>query len=77
MTRGAAAKGSLYLTRPTLMTYTASRTDLLASAAALFEVIEKGAVKVAVHQRFALQDAAEAHRALEARRTVGSTVLVP
>ena len=72
-----ARKGSLYVTRPTLMTYTASREDLLASAAALFEVIESGAVKVDVHQRFPLVDAAEAHRALESRRTVGSTVLVP
>lgn len=72
-----ARKGSLFLTRPTLFTYTAARADLLASAAALFEVIERGAVRVDVQQRFALADAAEAHRALEARETVGSTVLVP
>lgn len=70
-------KGSLYLTRPTLATYTASREDLLASARALFEVIEAGAVKVRVQQRFALAEAAEAHRALEARATTGSSVLVP
>lgn len=72
-----AQKGSLYLTRPTLMTYTASRADLLLSAGALFDVIEKGAVKVPIHQRFGLKDAADAHRALESRKTIGSTVLVP
>ncbi|MCA9608600.1 MAG: quinone oxidoreductase, partial [Myxococcales bacterium] len=72
-----ARKGSLFLTRPTLFTYTATRADLLASAAALFEVMASGAVRVEVQQRFPLADAAEAHRALEARRTVGSTVLVP
>jgi NADPH2:quinone reductase len=72
-----AQKGSLYLTRPTLMTYNASRADLLESARALFEVIEEGAVKVEIHQRFPLKDAAEAHRALEARQMIGSTVLVP
>lgn len=72
-----ARKGSLFLTRPTLFTYTASREDLLASAAALFEVMASGAVRVDVGQRFPLADAAEAHRALEARATVGSTVLLP
>lgn len=72
-----AAKGSLFLTRPTLATYTARREDLVASANALFEVVRKGAVKIEVNQRFPLKDAAEAHRALEARRTTGSTVLVP
>jgi NADPH2:quinone reductase len=70
-------KGSLYVTRPTLMTYTAAREDLLASAAALFDVIASGAVKIEIRQRFALADAAEAHRALEGRETTGSTVLVP
>ncbi|MBX3269010.1 MAG: quinone oxidoreductase [Sandaracinaceae bacterium] len=69
--------GSLYMTRPTLMTYTASRAELLASARALFDVIASGAVDVEVRQRFALADAAEAHRALEARETMGSSVLVP
>lgn len=69
--------GSLYLTRPTLMTYTASREDLVRSAQALFGVVGSGAVKVEVNQEFALADAAEAHRALEGRRTTGSTVLVP
>ncbi|MDO9501563.1 quinone oxidoreductase [Falsiroseomonas sp.] len=72
-----AAKGSLYLTRPTLATYTAKREDLEAQAAALFDVVAKGAVQIRVNQRFALKDAAEAHRALEARKTTGSTVLLP
>jgi NADPH2:quinone reductase len=72
-----AAKGSLYLTRPTLATYTAKREDLEACANALFEVVSKGAVKINVNQRFALKDAAEAHRALEARKTTGSTILLP
>ncbi len=72
-----AAKGSLYLTRPTLATYTAKRADLEACAAALFDVVAKGAVKINVNQRFALKDAAEAHRALEGRKTTGSTVLLP
>jgi NADPH2:quinone reductase len=70
-----AAKGSLYLTRPTLFTYTASRAQLEASAAELFEVVGSGQVRIEVNQRFALADAAEAHRALEARKTSGSTVL--
>jgi NADPH2:quinone reductase len=72
-----AAKGSLYLTRPTLATYTAKREDLELSAAGLFEVVANGAVQIRVNQRFALKDAAEAHRALEARKTTGSTVLLP
>jgi NADPH2:quinone reductase len=72
-----AAKGSLFLTRPTLATYTAKREDLEQSAAALFDVVAKGAVTVRVNQSFALKDAAEAHRALEGRRTTGSTVLLP
>ena len=69
--------GSLYLTRPTLMTYTATRADLLASANALFDVVSSGVVKIEVHQTFALSEAAAAHRALEARETTGSTLLVP
>jgi NADPH2:quinone reductase len=72
-----AAKGSLFLTRPTLATYTAKREDLVASAEALFDVVRKGAVKIEVNQRFPLKDAAAAHRALEARQTTGSTVLLP
>jgi NADPH2:quinone reductase len=70
-------KGSLYVTRPTLATYAAKREDLLASANALFEVVKTGAVKIEVGQTFPLKDAAAAHRALEGRKTTGSTVLVP
>jgi NADPH2:quinone reductase len=70
-------KGSLFLTRPTLMHYVAKRSDLLAAAAELFEVVQKGAVKIAVNQTFPLQEAAAAHRALEARRTTGKTLLLP
>ena len=72
-----AAKGSLFLTRPTLATYTAKREDLEACAKGLFEVVASGAVVIRVNQSFALKDAAEAHRALESRRTTGSTVLIP
>jgi len=72
-----AAKGSLYLTRPNLATYTAKRADLLATANDLFEVVRSGAVKIAVNQTFPLKDAAEAHKRLEARETTGSTVLLP
>ena len=71
------AKGSLYLTRPTLMTYTASRADLEASAEALFDVVGRGAVRIAVNQTFPLAEAAAAHRALESRQTTGSTILLP
>jgi NADPH2:quinone reductase len=71
------AKGSLYLTRPTLFAYTATREDLLASAAALFDVVLKGAVRVEVGQTYPLREVARAHADLEARRTVGSTVLIP
>jgi NADPH2:quinone reductase len=70
-------KGSLFLTRPGLMDYTATREELLESAAALFDVVARGAVKVAVRQTWPLREAAEAHRALEARRTAGSTILLP
>ncbi|MDD3448523.1 MAG: quinone oxidoreductase [Gammaproteobacteria bacterium] len=69
------ARGSLYLTRPTLFTYTAKPEDLQATARELFEVVGAGHVKIEVNQRFPLRDAAEAHRALEARRTTGSSVL--
>jgi NADPH2:quinone reductase len=71
------AKGSLYLTRPTLPTYTAKRSDLEAVAGDLFSVVAAGAVKIQVNQTFPLQDAAKAHIALEARQTTGSTVLIP
>jgi len=70
-----AQKGSLFLTRPTLFTYTATRAGLDEAANGLFDVVASGKVKVEVKQRFALKDAAEAHRALEARKTSGSTVL--
>jgi NADPH2:quinone reductase len=70
-------KGSLFLTRPTLFHYTASVEQLDETAADLFDVIEKGAVKIAPPTRYALADAAQAHRDLEARRTTGSLVLAP
>ena len=72
-----AQKGSLYVTRPTLMTYTASVEDLRASAAALFDVVTSGAVTIPVNQTYPLAEAAQAHRDLEARKTTGSTVLLP
>ncbi|HAO32953.1 MAG TPA: quinone oxidoreductase [Candidatus Competibacter sp.] len=72
-----AAKGSLFLTRPTLMSYTAKRADLVASAGELFEVVASGAVKIEVHQSYPLAETAQAHRDLEARKTTGSTVLLP
>ncbi len=72
-----AAKGSLYLTRPTLATYTAKRRDLLDTANDLFAVVQSGAVKIEVNQTFPLRDAAAAHTALESRKTTGSTVLLP
>jgi NADPH2:quinone reductase len=68
-------KGSLFLTRPTLYNYTAAREDLEKAADALFDVVASGKVKVEIKQRFPLKDAAEAHRALEARKTTGSTIL--
>jgi len=70
-----AQKGSLFLTRPTLYNYTASRPELEAAASELFDVVASGKVKIEVKQRFALKDAAEAHRALEGRKTTGSTIL--
>lgn len=70
-----AQKGSLYLTRPTLFDYIAKRDELEQSAAALFNVVRSGKVRIDIGQRFPLSKAAEAHRALEARETTGSTVL--
>jgi NADPH2:quinone reductase len=70
-----AAKGSLFVTRPTLNTYAAKREDLVAMAAELFEVVASGAVKINVHQTYPLKDAAKAHADLAARKTTGSTVL--
>ncbi len=72
-----AQKGSLFVTRPTLATYTAKREDLVKSAQELFSVVKKGAVKIAINQTYPLRDAAQAHRDLEARKTTGSTVLLP
>lgn len=69
--------GSLFLTRPTLADYIATTEELDASAAALFEVMASGKVTVAINQRFPLEKAAEAHRALEASETTGSTLLIP
>jgi NADPH:quinone reductase len=70
-----AQKGSLFLTRPTLYDYTLDRADLETAAAELFDVVTGGKVRIEIGQRFALRDAAEAHRALEARKTTGSTIL--
>ena len=70
-----AQKGSLFLTRPTLYNYIADRAELETAARELFEVVESGKVKIEIKQRFPLKDAAEAHRALEARKTSGSTIL--
>jgi NADPH2:quinone reductase len=72
-----AAKGSLFLTRPTMGTYTTKRSDLEHVAADLFNVVASGAVKIFVNQTFPLRDAAAAHAALESRKTTGSTVLLP
>jgi NADPH2:quinone reductase len=72
-----AAKGSLFLTRPTLMTYMAKREDLVKSADDLFGVVGSGQVKIEVRQTYALKDATQAHRDLEARKTTGSTILLP
>jgi NADPH2:quinone reductase len=70
-----AQKGSLYLTRPTLFHYIATREQLEQSAGELFDMVASGKVKIEVKQRFALKDAADAHRELEARKTTGSTIL--
>jgi len=72
-----AAKGSLYVSRPTLMTYTARRGDLEAGASELFDVVKSGKVKIEINQTYALEDAGQAHRDLEGRKTTGSTGLLP
>ena len=69
--------GSLYFTRPTLVTYTAKNEELRASAAAVFDLFKKGVIKVSINQRYALADIAKAHADLEAGRTTGSTIIVP
>lgn len=72
-----AAKGSLFLTRPSLMQYTAKREDLIAHARDLFDVVLSGSVKMNIMQEYALKDAAQAHKDLEGRKTSGSSVLLP
>ena len=71
------AKGSLYVTRPTLASYTARREDLEAAARRLFDVLAGGAVRCEVKRKFKLAEAAEAHRALGQRETSGSSILLP
>jgi NADPH2:quinone reductase len=72
-----AQKGSLFLTRPTLVNYTATREDLLQAARDLFAVVKSKAVKISINQTYPLREAAQAHSDLEARKTTGSTVLLP
>jgi NADPH2:quinone reductase len=72
-----AARGSLFITRPSLMVYTAARKDLLDHAHDLFEVVQAGAVKIEIKQTYPLAEAARAHEDLESRKTTGSTILVP
>lgn len=72
-----ASRGSLFITRPTLFSYAATRDDLSVMAGDLFGMVESGKVKIDINQRYALQDAAQAHRDLEARKTTGSTILLP
>ena len=72
-----AQKGSLFATRPTLFGYAGNRESLEAMAKDLFDVVASGAVKIPINHRYALKDVAEAHRALESRKTTGTTVLIP
>ncbi|MES2047303.1 MAG: quinone oxidoreductase [Pseudomonadota bacterium] len=72
-----ASRGSLFITRPSIMTYTAKRSDLEQMAAQLFGMIESGKITVDIHQRYALSAVAQAHRDLEARKTTGSSILIP
>jgi NADPH:quinone reductase len=72
-----AQKGSLFATRPTLNTYTATREDLVATAKDLFDVVGSGAVKIPINQKYPLKDAPKAHRDLEGRATTGSSILIP
>jgi len=72
-----AAKGSLFLTRPSLMTYTEQREDLVAHAEDLFAAVESKAVKIEIGQTYPLAEAPHAHRALESRKTTGSSILMP
>ena len=70
-------KGCLYLTRPSLMTYNKERAEMEACAKALFDMVTSGKVKIRVDQRYAMADAAQAHRDLEARKTTGQSLLIP
>ena len=72
-----AARGSLFITRPSLMAYTADRKDLLDHAQDLFAAVQSGAVKIEVNQTYPLAEAARAHQDLESRKTTGSTILIP
>ncbi len=72
-----ASRGSLFITRPTLFAYTASRSDLVATANELFDMVVSGKVKIDINQRYALKDVQQAHIDLESRKTTGSTILLP
>mgnify|MGYP003458458520 CR=1 FL=1 len=72
-----ASRGSLYVTRPSLFAYAAKRADLESMAADLFGMVESGKVRIDINQRYKLADAARAHIELEARRTTGSSILLP
>jgi NADPH2:quinone reductase len=72
-----AQKGSLFLTRPTLVTYIASRADLEATSKSLFEVVKSGKVKIEITKRYKMDDVAQCHRDLEGRKTTGSVILLP
>ena len=72
-----ASKGSLYVTRPTTGTYFADSKELRKAGSAVFDAILSGKVKITIDQRFPLADAVAAHKALEARETTGSTILIP
>jgi len=69
--------GSLYFTRPTLVTYTASTEDLRNSAAAVFDMFKRGALKVSINQRYQLEDVAQAHADLAGGKTTGSSIILP
>ena len=72
-----ASRGSLFITRPTLFTYTAKRNDLELMASELFGMVKNGKIKIDINQRYALKDVAQAHIDLESRKTTGSTILIP
>jgi NADPH2:quinone reductase len=72
-----ARRGSLFLTRPVLFSYVSKRADLLRSAAELFDVIGRGIVRIEIGQTYPMRDVQQAHRDLQDRRTIGSTVLLP